>query len=212
MDKDNILCLLDDLIKSMTEIAQKRNAIERVDGNIDKLIKEEKNNDNDEPYFSIKSKIKQQKKNRELDVNKSPKKVPVNRIGVVEPKTTYGPEYSADTGEEDVWPRGPSWQKKTEDASNNNVNKLVSLLKKKSILNKIQPSSDDMIYVGESMNLGAKEDEAKDLENKWDSVISDWLIEAAKPLNTKFSSEKEEIDYWNSIKILDNGENDKTDF
>jgi len=71
------------------------------------------------------------------------------------------------------------------------VNKLINAMKEKNMLD-----SD----ANNTSNLTAKP------EDSWDTSITDWFKEALKPINSKFSSEQEQIDYWNSIKV--DGSND----
>jgi hypothetical protein len=50
------------------------------------------------------------------------------------------------------------------------------------------------------------DEQARAADQKWQNTFN-WLQEASKPINSKFKSEQEEIEYWNSIKISDSDDN-----
>jgi hypothetical protein len=99
-----------------------------------------------------------------------------------------------------------------ERAENLMAGQLANLMNNKAMLNPLQrqPTSEDMIMAGERMGLGAANEEViKSQDQQWGSAINDFYREASKPISQRFSSEEEEIAYWNSIKVSggrDNGE------
>ena len=90
-------------------------------------------------------------------------------------------------------------------AENLMAGQLANLMNNKAMLNPLQrqPTSEDMIMAGQMMGLGATEEVIKSQDQQWGSSINDFYREAAKPLSARFSSEEEEIAYWNSIKVGD---------
>lgn len=65
----------------------------------------------------------------------------------------------------------------------------------------LQPS--DQQLFGQSV---VSKEQADAAEQKWQNTFN-WLQEASKPINSRFASEQEEIEYWNSIKVSDKDDN-----
>lgn len=65
----------------------------------------------------------------------------------------------------------------------------------------LQPS--DQQLFGQSV---VSKEQAEAAEQKWQNTFN-WLQEASKPINSRFASEQEEIEYWNSIKVSDKDDN-----
>jgi hypothetical protein len=49
------------------------------------------------------------------------------------------------------------------------------------------------------------EEQAQAVEQQWNGAINNWLLEATKPISSRFSSDEEEMAYWRSIKINGSG-------
>jgi hypothetical protein len=64
-----------------------------------------------------------------------------------------------------------------------------------------QPSSEEMIMAGQAMGLVPTEEMQKAQEQQWGGAINNWLVEASKPISSRFQSEEEELAYWSSIKV-----------
>jgi hypothetical protein len=78
---------------------------------------------------------------------------------------------------------------------------LVNLMNGKAMLGQsplAQPTDDQMFG-----HLVVTEDMVKAKEKEWQGAAFNWLTEAAKPIAQKFSSEEEELAYWDSIKVND---------
>ena len=90
------------------------------------------------------------------------------------------------------------------------AHQLANMMNSKAMLNPNyrQPTSEDMLMAGESMGLGVSEEVAKSADKQWNGVINNWLIEAVKPISSRFSSEEEEVAYWDSIKVNGGREED----
>jgi len=89
---------------------------------------------------------------------------------------------------------------------NEAMGNLLSLMHKKSMLKNMQPSNDDFVNAGEKMGLGLTKKNLNSAENKWNNTINDWLSEVSKPISSRFTSQADEIEYWNSIKIKNSEE------
>lgn len=83
------------------------------------------------------------------------------------------------------------------------ANQLANMMRGKQMLKFQQPSQDEFISRGEAMGLGVNEEMIKAQEQQWGNSINNWMVEAAKPLSQRFSSEEEEMAYWNNIKVAD---------
>ena len=75
----------------------------------------------------------------------------------------------------------------------------------KDILVPRQPTSQEMERAAQNMwaqaNGFATQEELEKAEANWGNKLNNWLLEASKPINSKFKSKEEEEAYWNSIKI-----------
>jgi hypothetical protein len=80
---------------------------------------------------------------------------------------------------------------------------LAAMMHSKAMLNPNhrQPTAEDMIMAGERMGLGANRELIKAQDEQWGGSINNWLVEAQKPIASRFSSEEEEAAYWDSIKV-----------
>jgi hypothetical protein len=79
------------------------------------------------------------------------------------------------------------------------ANQLKDMMLNKSILGATpppQPSDQEMFG-----HLAVSEEQAQVAEQQWNGTINNWLAEAMKPLSSRFSSEEEELAYWDSIKV-----------
>ena len=90
---------------------------------------------------------------------------------------------------------------------NSTINGLIALMERKSILKNLQPTSEDMITAGEKMGIGVSQVEIQATNNKWNNSIGDWLMEASKPISSRFVSKEQEQEYWDSIKMPSNDDN-----
>jgi len=90
------------------------------------------------------------------------------------------------------------------------ANQLANLMQGKAMLNQPpkQPSSEEMLMAGQAMGLGVTEEMQKAEEVQWGGAINNWLLEAQKPISSRFNSPEEEDAYWASIKVADRGGND----
>lgn len=73
-----------------------------------------------------------------------------------------------------------------------------------------QPTSDEQRMAAQNMYAQANgfstQEEMRKAEDNWGTgVINNWLAEATKPINQRFSSPEEEQAYWDSIKVNDSG-------
>ena len=72
-----------------------------------------------------------------------------------------------------------------------------------------QPTSEEMQMAAQNMwaqqNGFSSQEEMNKAEANWGNGINNWLAEAVKPINQRFKSEQEEREYWDRIKINDNG-------
>jgi len=90
------------------------------------------------------------------------------------------------------------------DTEQKTADQLRNLLLGKSMLGvQPPPQPTDTEMFG---HLVVSEDMAKSAEKKWSNTFNNWLSEAQKPINARFSSPEEERKYWDSISI-----NDSTD-
>ena len=80
-------------------------------------------------------------------------------------------------------------------------NQLADMMQSKNMFKVDQPSSEEFIAAGERMGFGVSEEMVKSEEGKWNNTLNNWLVEASKPISQRFSSEEEELAYWNSIKV-----------
>ena len=86
---------------------------------------------------------------------------------------------------------------KTEDLM---ANQLANVMAGRAMLGiKPPPQPTDEQMFG---RLVPSEEEVQKAENTWNNRMN-WLEEAVKPIAARFSSEQEELDYWNSIKVAD---------
>jgi hypothetical protein len=81
------------------------------------------------------------------------------------------------------------------------VNGLIALMERKSMLKNLQPTSEEMIMAGEKMGIGSSQGEVDATNSKWNNSINDWLVEASKPISSRFASKEQEQEYWNSIRV-----------
>lgn len=94
-------------------------------------------------------------------------------------------------------------QKKSKD-ENQLSNQLADIMNQKSMLGQNrQPTSNEMITAGESMRIGMPASSIQKTHAEWGDSFNNWLAEASKPINQRFSSAEEEDQYWNSIGIQD---------
>lgn len=84
---------------------------------------------------------------------------------------------------------------------NSAINGLIALMERKSMLKNLQPTSEEMIMTGEKMGIGSSQEEIDATNSKWNNTINDWLIEASKPISSRFASKEQEQEYWNSIRV-----------
>ena len=84
---------------------------------------------------------------------------------------------------------------------------LYQLMSSKSMLP--QPSTEDMIRAGKMMGLEASKQGDSSRDAEWNLSLSKWFEEVTKPISQRFSSEEEELKYWNSIKVSDHGSDDE---
>jgi len=60
-----------------------------------------------------------------------------------------------------------------------------------------QPTDEELfghLLISESMEKAA--------QHAWDNTMTGWLIEANRPISSRFSSKDEELDYWRSIQVF----------
>lgn len=90
-----------------------------------------------------------------------------------------------------------------DDYENNAAVQLAHMMASKNMLN-------GYIYhpINTTPNPNYVAQQAAAQEQRWNNVLNDWIHEAMKPINSRFSSEEEELAYWNSIKIQDSSKDD----
>lgn len=89
-----------------------------------------------------------------------------------------------------------------EQGENALANQLANLMLNKAMLgNKPprQPTNEEMFG-----HLVPSEQQLAKSQQDWTGAINNWIAEATKPISQRFSSEEEEIEYWNSIKVANN--------
>lgn len=87
--------------------------------------------------------------------------------------------------------------KKNEDVM---ATQLANLMQGKAMLGSPprQPTDEELFG-----HLVVSEEVAKSAETQWNGAINNWLVEASKPISSRFSSPEEEQAYWDSIKVVD---------
>jgi hypothetical protein len=103
----------------------------------------------------------------------------------------------------------PSVSQTSKNSENSEIvftNQLVKMMQDRQMLNFKQPTNDDFIASGEQMGLGSTKELVKKEQESFNSSINNWLKEATKPISQRFSSEEEELAYWNNIKVPDSSE------
>jgi hypothetical protein len=87
----------------------------------------------------------------------------------------------------------------TQSGENALANQLANVMAGKAMLGNTppkQPTDQEMFG-----HLVPSEEMVKSAEEGWNGAINNWLVEAAKPINSRFSSQEEEDAYWASIKV-----------
>jgi hypothetical protein len=67
----------------------------------------------------------------------------------------------------------------------------------------LQPSNSEFEQIAINSGMAVTQQQANQLEKTWDHSIHNWFAEASKPISSRFSSQEEEEQYWNNIKIND---------
>lgn len=78
----------------------------------------------------------------------------------------------------------------------------------------LNPSTDELIKSAIAMGIGtdSRQLDAQGSLQGSSSYASSWIEEATKPIGQRFSSEEEELAYWNSIKVSDSVDDDSTGY
>ena len=109
-------------------------------------------------------------------------------------KNAWGQHLDFPNGDEMVKRYQPGEYETNEDRY---ANDLANLMANKSLLGmQPPPQPTDQQMFG---HLVASEEQIKKSEQEWGGAINNWLVEATKPISSRFSSEEEEMAYWNSI-------------
>ena len=82
---------------------------------------------------------------------------------------------------------------------------LANLMSSKSMMAQRPPTTEEMIKAGERMFGERNEETLAKQDQQWNGAISNWLLEAQKPITARFSSEEEELAYWSNLKVRDDG-------
>mgnify|MGYP000959759334 FL=1 len=73
----------------------------------------------------------------------------------------------------------------------------------------LQPTNQEMANAARNMwaqqNGFSSQEDMNKAEAEWGQGINNWLVEATKPINQRFKNEQEEREYWDKIKVNDNG-------
>jgi hypothetical protein len=88
-----------------------------------------------------------------------------------------------------------------EKAENLMANQLANMMQGRAMLGTPpprQPTDEEMFG-----HLVPSEEMVKSAEQNWGGAINNWLVEASKPIASRFSSPEEEQAYWDSIKVAD---------
>ena len=60
---------------------------------------------------------------------------------------------------------------------------------------------DDFVKAGEAMGMGTTKEQLVKSDQEWGGAINNWLVEAQKPISSRFATPEEEQAYWDSIKV-----------
>jgi hypothetical protein len=97
----------------------------------------------------------------------------------------------------------PTQKTELEKGEDHVAERLAQIMLGKGMLNNPPPSqpTDEQMFGG----MVVSEQELAKKESEWGNSINNWLAEATKPISSRFASEEEELAYWSSIKIQDDG-------
>jgi hypothetical protein len=112
------------------------------------------------------------------------------------PVKTFSPEEIAEINAKNKIEKSlPQW----------NENELAVALASIAPLNRssLQPSNSEFEQIALNSGMAVTQQQADQLEKTWGNSIYNWFAEASKPISSRFSSQEEEEEYWNSIKIND---------
>jgi len=96
----------------------------------------------------------------------------------------------------------PNKDNELQKGEENTAQRLAEIMMGRGMLNQppAQPTDEQMFG-----HLVTKPEDLAKKEAEWGGAINNWLAEATKPISSRFASEEEEMAYWKSIKIQDNG-------
>ena len=113
-----------------------------------------------------------------------------------EMRRLYKNEHEDSSAESEILDFAKSFQDGEE---NKAAQVLAKMMDSKAMLGSKLQATDQELFG----HLVVSEDTAKRADSNWNNSISNWLSEATKPINSRFSSEQEEVEYWNRLKIED---------
>lgn len=136
--------------------------------------------------------------------NKANKKQPVKQFSpeeVAHMNAARGLKKSA-WGQHLPFPSAETYEQEYEQGEDAAAAQLARMMNSKAMFsNHQQPSKAEFDAAGETMGFAVTEEMAKNAEQAWHGTINNWMLEASKPISQRFSSEAEEIAYWDSIKV-----------
>lgn len=95
----------------------------------------------------------------------------------------------------------PEW---TEDEMANKLSSIIPFGQKANL----QPSNEEFEQGMLNAGIAVTQQQLDEMNKGWGGAIADFFAEASKPISSRFSSEEEELAYWNSIRVVgkpDNG-------